>query len=171
MPEPPQLVPPPCEGAVALLWVPPGASHPISNGEPRCPAQETHFNHLYPWSGFFSHHPERLTIDEGRNIDWVVHQKFFFWLRFVFITDQCKAYITGTNPPVDFLLHFSLICEQDPKIPKLPNMEKARYLFLAEDHGLRCESTDSQCRFFTLCSSKCCRSQSNDQQNNITGKK
>lgn len=54
MPEPHQLVP--LQGQMQPLYSD-GASHPISKGEPRFPAEETHLR-LYPQSSSISHFPK-----------------------------------------------------------------------------------------------------------------
>jgi len=48
----------------------PNPSHPISKGEPRHPAEETHFGRLYSRSRSFGHYPQLVTIGEGGNVDW-----------------------------------------------------------------------------------------------------
>ncbi|CAG5932572.1 unnamed protein product [Menidia menidia] len=67
MPEPPQLAPLHVEEQRLYSEpLPDGrASHPISKGEPRHPAEETHFGRLYPRSRSFGHYPKLVTIDEG----------------------------------------------------------------------------------------------------------
>ena len=45
------------------------ASHPISKGEPRHPAEETHFGRLYLRSRSFGHYPQLVTIGEDGNVD------------------------------------------------------------------------------------------------------
>ena len=41
------------------------ASHFISKGEPRHPAEEAHFGRLYPQSCSFGHYPQLVSIGEG----------------------------------------------------------------------------------------------------------
>ncbi|XP_072768779.1 uncharacterized protein [Nerophis lumbriciformis] len=45
------------------------ASHPISKGENRLPAEETHSGRMYPRSCPFGHNPKLMTIGEDGNVD------------------------------------------------------------------------------------------------------
>ncbi|MEQ2255054.1 hypothetical protein ILYODFUR_009835 [Ilyodon furcidens] len=77
MPEPPQLAP--LDVEKQRLYSEPlpddRASHLISKGEPRHPAEETHFDRLYPGSRSFGHDPKLMTIDDGRNVDRPVNRE------------------------------------------------------------------------------------------------
>ncbi|KAJ8395912.1 hypothetical protein AAFF_G00027950 [Aldrovandia affinis] len=65
MPEPPHLAP--LDAEEQRLYSEPlpddRAPHPISKGEPRHPAEETHFSRLYSRSRSFGHYPQLVTID------------------------------------------------------------------------------------------------------------
>lgn len=50
-------------------------SHPVSKGNHRHPAEETHFRRLYPLSHSFCHYLKLETIDEGRNVDQLVNRE------------------------------------------------------------------------------------------------
>ena len=71
MPKPPQLAPLDVEEQQLYSELLPGdrASHSISKGAARHPAEETHFSRLYPGSYSFSHNPKFMTRGEGRNVD------------------------------------------------------------------------------------------------------
>jgi len=84
-----------------LVWAP-------GKGEPRHPAEEAHFGHLYSRSRSFGHYPQLVTIGEGRNVDWPINPRAS----------------PSTDPPVSLPLHSSLTREQDPEILELLHLGK-----------------------------------------------
>ncbi|MED6278275.1 hypothetical protein CHARACLAT_022045 [Characodon lateralis] len=54
------------------------APHPISKGVTGHPAEEAHFNNLYPGSHSFGHDQRFMPISKGRNVDGLVNRELRF---------------------------------------------------------------------------------------------
>ena len=120
-------------------------------GEPSHPTEKAHFSHLY--------FPKLMTISEGRKEDCPLNQGVQLLAQLSFHHDgpvqnpnHCRR---STNPPVNLLLHSSLTHELQLlhlRQDLFPNPENALHPFMAEDHGSRFGSADSNPGRFTLSS-------------------